>query len=78
MLTALGAVAGETQSLVGHDLVGGGVDTGTDGNTITVNVSMAKIIVVANKPWGQKIRASAPESVGRECWRGKNIPANED
>lgn len=66
VLTALGAVAGETQSLVGHDLVGGGVDTGTDGNTVMANVSTAEIIVGADQPQGQKIRACAPESIGRE------------
>lgn len=33
VLAALGAVAGQTQSLVGQELVGAGVDGGTDSNT---------------------------------------------
>lgn len=36
VLTALRAVAVETQGLVGHQLLGAGVDSSTDGNAAIV------------------------------------------
>ena len=40
VLTALGAVAVETQGLVGHQLLAAGVDSSADGNTEIVEVSI--------------------------------------
>lgn len=38
VLTALGAVAVETQSLVGHELLGAGVEGGAKGNTAFIRL----------------------------------------
>lgn len=40
VLTALGAVSGKAQSLVGQDLVGGRVDTSADRDTAIIQVSI--------------------------------------
>lgn len=41
VLTALGAVAGETESLVGHELLAASVDGSTDGDTVGIELAWA-------------------------------------
>lgn len=43
VLAALGAVAVETQGLVGQQLVGAGVDGSTDGNTAVVSLALRRV-----------------------------------
>jgi hypothetical protein len=47
VLTALGAVAVETQGLVGHQLLAAGVDSSTDGNAKMGKVSIVNTSLFA-------------------------------